>query len=519
MPMKTQDILTEPFGLIVDRVAAHALERPDAAAVIEGERRVTYRELDSLADRVAAGLQRDGVEPKQAIAVCATSSLEYVAVFLGALRVGVVVAPLAPSSTPGQFAMMLDDCAASLLFHDQGVGEELATAPGRVTPRRIAIDGSLTGEAFQAWLPAEGAQPAPVVVGPEWPFNIIYSSGTTGAPKGIVHSHGFRWMPIARGAPLRYEPASVTIASTPLYSNTTLGPVFSALANGGKLVLMKKFDALAFLRLAEHHRATHATLVPIQYRRIMALPEFDSFDLSSFVMKFCTSAPFPAALKADVLKRWPGGLVEFYGMTEGGGSFMLVAHEHPQKLHTVGRPIPGNDIRVIDEHGVELPVGAVGEIVGRSSAMMSGYHNQPDKTAAAEWFCPKGERFICTGDIGRYDEDGFFTLMDRKKDMIISGGFNIYPSDIESVITQHPGVLETAVVGVPSDAWGETPVAFVIAKPGQDLSTSELADFVAARVGKTQRPQAYVPIESLPRSPIGKVLKRELREGFRGKVA
>jgi acyl-CoA synthetase (AMP-forming)/AMP-acid ligase II len=259
-------------------------------------------------------------------------------------------------------------------------------------------------------------------------------------------------------------------------------------------------------------------LVPVQYRRIMALPEFDSFDLSSFRMKFSTSAPFAAELKADVLKRWPGGLVEYYGMTEGGGSFALIAHEHPDKLHTVGRPIPGHDIRLIDEDGKEAPVGEIGEVVGRSPAMMNGYHNQPEKTAAAEWYSPEGERFIRTGDVGRFDEDGFLTLMDRKKDMIISGGFNIYPSDIEAVIAQHPAVLEAAVVGVASDKWGETPIAFVTPRPGAEISIPELAEFVAARVGKTQRPSAYQTTDNLPRSAIGKVLKRELRDSFSGKV-
>ena len=296
--------------------------------------------------------------------------------------------------------------------------------------------------------------------------------------------------------------------------------VLPTLANGAALVLMKKFDALGFLALAEKHRVTHAMLVPVQYRRIMALPDFDGFDLTSYVMKYSTSAPFAAELKADVLRRWPGGLIEVFGMTEGGGSCMLVAHEHPDKLHTVGQPAPGHDIRLIDEDGKEVAAGEIGEVVGRSNAMMNGYHNQPEKTAAAEWFSPEGERFIRTGDVGRFDADGFLTLMDRKKDMIISGGFNIYPSDIEAVIVQHPAVLEAAVVGVPSDKWGETPVAFVTARPWRGtISIPELAAFVAAQVGKTQRPSAYELVDSLPRSAIGKVLKRELRDGFKGQVA
>lgn len=517
--MTVDRILEQPFATLTDLIAAHAKARPEAAAVIDGERVLTYGALDALMDRVAAALQRDGVPPMAAIAICALSSIEYVAVFMGALRAGIAVSPLAPSSTPEQLLLMLGDCAASLFFLDAETAADLHGVRDRIEARRIALDGSGVGAPLSDWLAREGARPERIAIQPEWPFNIIYSSGTTGAPKGIVQSHAFRWTPIARGAVLGYGLTSVTLVSTPLYSNTTLGSVLSTLGHGGALVLMKKFDALGFLELAARRRATHAMLVPVQYRRIMALQAFDRFDLTSFVMKFSTSAPFSAELKAEVLKRWPGGLIEFYGMTEGGGSLMLAAHEHPDKLHTVGRPVPGHDIRLIDEHGRELSAGEIGEVVGRSSAMMSGYHNQPDKTAAAEWISPEGLTFIRTGDVGRFDADGFLTLMDRKKDMIISGGFNIYPSDIEAVIAEHPSVLEVAVVGMPSEAWGETPVAFVTPRPGSTLEEADLRSFVDARVGKTQRPQAYEFTDALPRSAIGKVLKRELRERFGGRVA
>jgi len=517
--MTVDALLDLEFGTLPELIAAQAEEQPDAIAIIDGEQSVTRRELNALMERVAAGLQRDGLQPTQAVAVCGYSSIEYVAVFLGGLKAGVAVSPLAPSSTPDQLIMMLDDCAAPLFFLDAGVAELMSPVADRIQARRIALDGSGAGEAFAAWLPPAGAKPEPVELQPAWPFNIIYSSGTTGAPKGIVQSHAMRWRHISRGANSGYGPGAVTLASTPLYSNTTLVSVFPTLAHGATLVLMKKFDAQGFLALAEKHRVTHAMLVPVQYRRIMALPEFERFDLSAFRMKFSTSAPFAAELKADVLRRWPGGLIEYYGMTEGGGSFVLLAHEHPDKLHTVGQPAPGADIRLIDEDGKEVAAGEIGEVVGRSDAMMNGYHNQPEKTAAAEWVSPAGERFIRTGDVGRFDEDGFLTLMDRKKDMIISGGFNIYPSDIEAVIVRHPAVLEAAVVGVPSERWGETPVAFITLRSDAAVSIPELAEFVATQVGKTQRPSAYELVDSLPRSTIGKVLKRELRDAFKGAVA
>jgi acyl-CoA synthetase (AMP-forming)/AMP-acid ligase II len=229
-------------------------------------------------------------------------------------------------------------------------------------------------------------------------------------------------------------------------------------------------------------------------------------------MKFCTSAPFHAELKADILRRWPGGLVEFYGMTEGGGTCMLEAHNFPDKLHTVGRPAEGHDIRVIDEDGRELPPHSIGEVVGRSAAMMTAYNNQPEKTREAEWYDSEGRRFIRTGDVGRFDDEGFLTLMDRRKDMIISGGFNVYPSDIEAILRTHPKVADAAVVGVSSQEWGETPVAFVVMR--EAMPEEELRSWVNGQVGKTQRLSGVRYVDELPRSDIGKVLKRQLRESW-----
>jgi acyl-CoA synthetase (AMP-forming)/AMP-acid ligase II len=333
-----------------------------------------------------------------------------------------------------------------------------------------------------------------------------------------------RWAHIQRGNVYGYGTDTVTLLSTPLYSNTTLVVFVPTLAFGGTLVLMTKFEALAYLQLAQMQRVTHTMLVPVQYQRLMARPDFNRFDLSSFKIKFCTSAPFAASLKADVLKRWPGGLVEFYGMTEGGGSCILDAHLHPDKLHTVGRPSLNHDIRLIDDEGRVVGVpgqGATeaGEVVGHSASMMTGYHGRPEKTREAEWFDSTGKRFIRTGDIGRFDADGFLILFDRKKDMIISGGFNIYPSDMEAIVRGHPDVADVAVVGVPSVQWGETPVAFVVRKPGAGLEPGALMDWVNAKVGKTQRLASLRWIDELPRSAIGKVLKRELREQFGRDIA
>jgi acyl-CoA synthetase (AMP-forming)/AMP-acid ligase II len=486
-------MLAGGFGTLPDLIRAHAAERGGRVAIACGDAAIGYADLDARMDRVAAALQRDGVARGQAVAVLGAASIDYAVVFLGALRAGCVPAPLAPSATPAQLAAMVADCGAPLLFHDA------AHAGVDTAARKVALDG------LERWLAPHGTRPASVDIGPEDPFNIIYSSGTTGTPKGIVQPHAMRWIHIAR-APFGAD--AVTMVATPLYSNTTLVSFVPTLGWGGTAVLMPRFDAHGFLVQAERHRATHAMLVPVQYQRIMALPEFDRFDLASFRLKTCTSAPFSAALKADVLARWPGLLIEYYGMTEGGGTTMLVCNAHPDKLHTVGTPLEGHDIRLIDDEGREVAQGEAGEVVGRSGAMMSGYHGRAEATDEATWHDADGNRFIRHGDIGRFDTDGFLTLLDRKKDLIISGGFNIYPSDLEAILAEHPQVADCAVVGMPSPAWGETPMAFYTgeAEPGALLA------WFNARVGKTQRLSAAEKVDELPRSAIGKVLKRELRD-------
>ena len=502
-----------PYRTIAELIRAHAVARPAHPAIVDATASLSYADFDALLDRVAATLQRDGIEPGAAIAICAASSARYAAVFVGALRAGVVVAPLAPSSTPASFASMIADANARLLFVDATANAAL-TALDAASPRRIALDTRSDGVAFDAWLAPLETRPREVRVPAEAPFNIIYSSGTTGEPKGIVQSHGMRWTYVMRGARFGYSADTVSLLSTPLYSNTTLVVFFPTLAFGGTALLMDRFDVDRYLALAERHRVTHTMLVPVQYQRLMASPRFAEHDLSSFRMKFCTSAPFAAALKADVVARWPGGLIEFYGMTEGGGTCILAAHEHPTKLHTVGQPAEGHDLRVIDEAGAELAHGAIGEVVGHSAGMMTGYHGQPGKTAEAEWFDATGKRFIRTGDVGRFDDEGFLTLLDRRKDMVISGGFNLYPSDLEAVLRQHPAVAEAAVAGVPSERWGETPAAWVVVREGAAIEPEALRAWANERLGKTQRIAYLSFADELPRSAIGKILKRELRDRF-----
>ncbi|CAI2013520.1 class I adenylate-forming enzyme family protein [Serratia proteamaculans] len=502
--MTTLHLSTSKFLHISELISIHAVERPDTEAIRYRDVVVTYKELQRYSEQIAASIQYYGIPPYTAIAIASSNPLLSTLAFLGVIRAGCVAVPVALSSSPEQMASVISDACVPLIFLDTEFLEGFPSIGIRIANL----------DELDSWLAPTGFTATDVVISPADPFNIIYSSGTTGTPKGIVHTHGMRWSQIAAyGQIVPQCDSAVTLVATPIYSNTTLVSLLPSLAYGGTAVLMGKFDAYEFLVEAQCSRATHTMLVPVQYQRIMALPEFDDFDLDSFIFKSCTGAPFSTELKADVIRRWPGALLEIYGMTEGGGTCVLMANQYLNKLHTVGQPVPGCEIRLIDAQGREVDAGEIGEVVGRSNFMMAGYLGRPDATHEATWIDADGKKYIRHGDLGRFDNEGFLTLLGRTKDMIISGGFNIYPSDIEAVLRLHPLIEDCAVIGIPSATWGETPFAFYVSKTGL-LDPDEVISWVNERIGKTQRLSGAQALEQLPLSVIGKVLKRELRALF-----
>lgn len=514
LEIKTLDLPGHVFESLPDRVRRHGVERPEASALAEsGGRIIRWGEAAGIVDRAAAALIAAGVKRGDVIPVLATAPVEYTLAYLAGLASAGCVAPLPVMAADETLARMIADGAGTVLIASKDYRARaeaiLASDPALSGRTLLALDFEAPGWAplFDPEGPALAAPPA---IGPDDLFNIIYSSGTTGVPKGIVHDHMMRTRQWPRMHTLGMGADSRMILSTPLYSNTTLAGLLPLLAAGGFVRFQSKFDAADWFAIVEAEKMTNTMLVPVLVQRLLNHPAYKTADISSLEWTTCTSSPLAPTIKRRMVDEWPGGVLELYGLTEGGIGTALDLKGFPDKFASVGKASPGAELMVIDEDLNILPLGEVGEVVGRSATVMRGYHGRHDLTQKALVRLADGEVHFRTGDLGRIDEDGFLFLVGRKKDMIISGGFNIYATDLEEAIQSHPDVLEVGVAGAPDEEWGEIPWAGVVARAGAQVSEAALIEHANARLGKLQRIKRLFFIEVLPRNAIEKVDKPNL---------
>ena len=493
-----------------------AVDRPDDLALVFKERRFTWNQLSERVCRVANALLANGIRKGDRIAIISNNSVEYVELILGSIAAGACFVPLPTMSGSEALGQMVEDSGAKLIAVSKEF-KRLADAFINRNPKlglilKIGLDFSDSNWNSYASL-LEGVSddfPGVELQGSD-EFNLIYSSGTTGVPKGIIHTHAARKAFTDPGAVFA---AGTILLSTPLYSNIAMGIFLSSMRFGATAVMMEKFDAEALLRLVEKEKVNIMAMVPVQYDRILRLETFDQFDLSSLFITLCLGAPLSVDLKKKIIKKFPGELMEAYGITEGGASTSLLASQYPDKIASVGQPAGDCEVKIIDENGKELPAGEIGEIVGRQPYMAVGYQNLPEETRKMIWHDSEGQTFFRTGDAGYLDEDNFLFLTDRIKDMIISGGLNIYPSDIEKVLNENENIHEAAVIGIQSKKWGETPLAFIVLEKGSQTTATEILEWANRRLGKSQRIAEVILRDDLPRSELGKLDKKELSKAL-----
>ena len=509
-----------PRPIVPDLIVQHGRNQARKPALLEGTRRLDWAGFDAATNRVANGLQQLGLEPGERLAVLMTNSIEMALMLFGAGKAGVSVVPLNVAVTDSAVAAMINDSGARAVAAS---GEHCRRIDALITGRdvdtglvRIGV-GAPAGSAwldFGAWHAAAPPSPPDAAVTPETECNIVYSSGTTGLPKGIVHTHAcrMRWATDLAIA-LRYHSGAVTVCSLGLYSNISWVAMLCTVLAGGTIVVMPSFSAGALAETIAHYKVTHGAFVPVQLQRLMDLEDVTRRDFASLQAIMCCGSPLPPALKRRARDTLGCELIELYGLTEGIVT-TLAPEDFDRKLESVGKPIPGQQLKLVRDDDVESAPGEFGEICGYGPLVMEGYHNRPEATAEATWVDPLGRKWLRTGDIGRLDEEGFLYIVDRKKDMILSGSQNVYPADIEAAMLSHPAVREVAVVGIPSERWGETPLAVVV--PAGAVDAAELVAWTNSRVGRQQRIAGAVFVDELPRNPNGKILKRELRKLYAG---